>query len=230
MKEIMLIGKSVLGNEGFSFIPEKMTNEDGKDVFYTQLDKIKEVSSRETIVTTAITSKCDLEEMDYDYLPTVLLYNNGFRNLVDPGTIYMNVINKTDSCTPNVDFLVWDSKINPLTAVTYSKTAPIIYMESKNGMCCLGVILRKALINHGIYTFEKILKCMNADKENPVELVIASSTDFHYEDMGSTIYEYIQTFVLDMKEISSCRFLYNVDISNECYKAEEKGNHVILIK
>ena len=230
MKEIVLVGKSVLGEKGFCLIPEKMTDENGSSIFYSQLDKIKEIVGREVFSIAAVSSFCDIEEMEYDYLPSTILYNEGMRWLVDPYDVFMSEINGTEPYTPNVDFIIWDSTKHALTPITFSKTAPIIYMESKKGMCCLGVIMRKSLLKHGIYIFEKILKVLSKGIDDPVSFTLCTCTNKYYDDMGSTIDEYIRTIILGMDRIKEYSFLYNVELNDECYNANDRGNHVIVIK
>lgn len=227
-KNVMIIGKDILGEKGFCMVPAKMRDVNGKDLFYEQLKVIKDnIPKDRRLACTSMISASDLKELKYDYIPTIA---EADLRLFNPSDIYINITNCNDKFTPIADFIVWNVK-DAINVMTFTKTAPVLYFETEDGKCALGVMLRKSIMDHGKYFFEKLLKHMGASKSNLAQVSIVSCTSIVYEDMYMRLTDYIDAILAKHPFVSS---VMNLEISPEnnpdiCYSAEESGNHVVVI-
>lgn len=235
MKKFKMIGKDVLGKRGFCLSPNKMIDENGHDCFFAQYKKVREqMENNYPIMVTNMTELSVLKELDYNYIPSIVRYHPYNKltpmTMFDPDIGYGFAKNGLDALMPKSDFIIWD-KTEEVNVMTYSRTAPVLYFETYDGQCCLGVVLRKSLMLHGEFLFERILKLLGATNNNKAYLGILSCTSRQYDDMEpNNILEYIEMLAGKFNVIADVETFYVTEANTDvCYNAEESGNHVIVV-
>lgn len=215
---IKLIGKSILGDLGFSQNVSTM----GAN-YYKQLEKIRNLySSDAKIVTTSITGFAEREATKSKYFPKIREYSEDVSSMFDPNEIYKHCIKGTDKFRPGCDFIVWDSNKGNITALTFSREAPILaFMSSTTGKKALGTILRPSLMEYGYYLFSTIKEALGG------KVLVTLVTCNHFKYSEGSILNIVQQ--LAIKHGMSCVIGYDSETEVECYKRGETGNHVVAM-
>lgn len=238
---IEILGKKVLGQNGFCLSKEKM--KDG--IFEEQLEKI--ISYAEdiygfdpTLVMPAITNIEEVELQSGKYVPQIYeidSYDSYDKPiLVDPQTIFNYCKKDKDDIRPNIDFIMWNS-VEEFFGITFSREAPILAFESADGAKrALGTILRPSLVAYGDYLFKKMKKYLG--EKTTVNLVTCN----HY---GKTIMEKrmaqltnpnydgrsLIDIISDLAEKYDFPLIIGKDTETDedLFHRGESGNHVVMV-
>jgi len=214
---IKIIGKSILGDLGFSQVPSKMGNN-----FQDQLQKILEnIPSplRYRLFMTSMTGSEEIKRTNGAYYPKIRKVYPDNHNLFNPLTIYNYCEKGEDKFRPGCDFIVCDSK-ESVSIATFSREAPILAFESKKGKA-IGTILRPSLMKYGDYLFSSIKEELGADIE--VSLVTCN----HFEYPEGSIPSIIES--LTLKYNMKCFICVDSEKDSDCYHRGEAGNHVVVM-
>ena len=219
---IKIIGKSILGDLGFSQNVSVM----GERLYFDQLDKIKTIIPfGRLILMTSMTGIYEVKETGGEYFPKIREYRTDIGPMFSPNSIYNNCLGNKDKYRPGCDFIIFDAKSN-FVATTFSREAPILAFESSFGRKALGVILRPSLMKYGDYLFSTIKEDLINHNE-PTEITVTLVTCNHFEYQEGSIPSIIQSLAdkYDMK----CIIGDDSENNPECYHRGEKGNHVVAL-
>lgn len=212
---IKIIGKSILGNLGFSQVPSKMGNN-----FQDQLQKILENVPSPKLFMTSMTGSEEVKRTNGAYYPKIRKVYSDNHNLFDPLTIYDYCEKGEDKFRPGCDFIVCNSK-ELISIATFSREAPILAFESSNGNIALGVILRPSLMKYGDYLFSTIKEALGGN------ITVTLVTCNHFEYAEGSIPSVVQK--LSLKHNINCVIAYDSEKESECYHRGEEGNHVVVM-
>lgn len=215
---LTLIGRSILGESGFSQNVQKMGY-----TFYPKIEKIKElvVSQGKQLLMTSMTGLKEIEATSGEYFPKIREYNPDIHCMFEPYTIYQNCVQCNDAYRPGCDFVIFNSNLN-VAATTFSREAPIIAFECENGRKALGVILRPSLMKYGDYLFETMKKGLG---RNQITATLVTCNHFEYPE--GSIPELFKKLCERYKMI--CAIGEDSEKNPECYHRGENGNHVVVL-
>lgn len=216
-ENIKLIGKSILGERGFSQNPSKM-----EPMFGQQLVKIDCYipSFNKEFIMTSMTGSAERSATNGAYFPKIRKYNPSIGEMFDPEKIYDYCKAGLDKLRPGCDFIVWDEH-DDVIAATFSREAPIIAFESSTGKKALGVILRPSFMKYGDYLFSTMKEYLGG------KIKVTLVTCNHYEYSEGSIPSLVQNLALryDM----SCFIGFDSEKDEDCYHRGEDGNHVVAM-
>lgn len=214
---LKIIGKSVLGQNGFSQLPSKMEPD-----FEQRLQKIfSELPEEKEVIMTSMTGSAEVAVTEGQYFPKIRKYDPAIGKIFSPQTIYENRKADLDKFSPGCDFIVWDSKQYNIVATTFSREAPILAFESFTGKKALGVILRPSLMKYGDYLFSSMKEYLGG------RIKVTLVTCNHYWYAEGAIPDIIQH--LATKNHMVCSILVDSEKEPECYHRGEEGNHVVAL-
>lgn len=217
---IKLIGKSVLGELGFSQNTKVMG-----DKYKSQLGAILnsvEANGRQVHISTSMTGIEEREATNNEYFPKIRMFSNGLYPMFRPMEIYENCLEGLDPLRPACDFVIWDPKRDDISVITFSREAPVLAFESNStGKKALGTILRPSLMKYGDYLFSTIKKALGED--TTVTLVTCNHFEYPEGSIPSIIHN------LARKNGMLCFIGEDSESNPECYHRGEKGNHVVAM-
>lgn len=214
---IKLIGKSILGEKGFSQVPAKI-----EPNFDKQLQAVLDsLPSEKKVVMTSMTGSHEVKLTEGAYFPKIREFNPELMEMFDPYKIYENCKADMDKFRPACDFIVWDSEKHDIVSTTFSREAPILAFESSTGKKALGVILRPSLMQYGDYLFSTMKEYLGG------KIKITLVTCNYYEYPEGSIPSIFQNLAL--KYYLSCTMGANSELYSDCYHRGEEGNHVVAL-
>ncbi len=236
LSRIEVFGKDRLGEFGVCLYTSKIKESKGE--IYNNIDYIcnvvNAISKGATLVMTSLTNSEDIAYQGGDYIPTVVTYDvhNAYSKTFSLKGMYEQ---KRDGVLiPTADFICWDKKScnYNLAVATFSRTAPVLYFETFNGMCCLGTVHKKPILKHGEYIFKKIINQLTYEKgiteDNPICCRLVTCTDYEYPNIG-TIDSQIKP-VLESIGITDYQFMYGTNANKDwLYQDGEVGDHVVVV-
>lgn len=214
-----LIGKSVLGEIGFSQDVTMMKDHFGEQLYKIRSSLPQKLQNFRCIL--AMTSKTNLSEIEAtggEYFPKIRKYSQAFNSYTKPTTIYTSCANGSNRMRPSCDFLIWNSKRFPnFVAITYSREAPILAFESTTGNKCLGVIMKPSLLKFGDYLFSTIKEELRGT------ITVTIVTCKHEENMPSVIKAFADKY--DM----ACIIGEDSEKNPDCFCENDIGNHAVAM-
>lgn len=226
-----IFGKNQLGECGFCLHAKKVKEH------YKEMDGNVEYiircltagDSKKRVIMTSMTGVEDIAYNDGDYIPTVIRYRADYENTYSLDRMFEK--KAQGDPIPTADFICWDGEeMQNLIVTTFSRTAPVLYFECSNGMCCLGTVLKKPIISHGEYIFQKIIGVLTRGAGITPDFAVCcrlvTCTDYEYPDMG-TISSKIKP-VLEAVGITDYEFLYGTNANKDwLYQNDDIGDHVV---
>lgn len=212
---IKIIGKSTLGELGFCQVPSKMGQ-----FFEDQLIAIQKNLPRKKLLMTSMTGSEEISQTRGYYFPKIRKTCIEPDSSFDPRAIYYYCRKGEDKFRPGCDFIIFDST-SDIVAATFSREAPILAFEAKNGIKALGVILRPSLMKYGDYLFSTIKEALGYN------ITVTLVTCNHFEYPEGSIPSIIQK--LACKYDMTCNIGVDSEEDPECYHRGEASNHVVAM-